>query len=79
MAIVVLVIIGIAAGFVATRLLRVEADPVTTAAIGVLGTVLGLLAVRLLLVGVTFLGALAAALLGTLGLAWLYREWRRRR
>lgn len=79
MAIVFLLIIGVTAGFVATRLLRVEANPIATAAIGVLGTVLGLLAVRLLLAGVTVLGALVAALLGALALGWLYREWLRRR
>lgn len=76
MQILFLLIIGVASGFLATRLLRVEADPLTTAAIGVLGTVLGLAAVRLLLAGVTVLGALAAAFLGALALAWAWRRYR---
>lgn len=64
---------GIAAGFVATRLLRIEADLLTTAAIGVLGTIGGILAVRFLVVGLTLFGWIAAALAGAFLVSWLYK------
>lgn len=64
---------GIAAGFVATRLLRIEADLLTTAAIGVLGTIGGILAVRFLVAGLTLFGWIAAALAGAFLVSWLYK------
>jgi uncharacterized membrane protein YeaQ/YmgE (transglycosylase-associated protein family) len=69
-----LIIVGIAAGFVATRLMRIEADLVTTSAIGVLGVVAGVFLLRLLLVGATLLGYLAGALAGAMVVAWAYKR-----
>ncbi|MCC6305775.1 MAG: GlsB/YeaQ/YmgE family stress response membrane protein [Rhodobacteraceae bacterium] len=75
MQVVILIIGGIAAGFVATRLLRLETDLLTTAAIGVLGSVAGVFAIRFLFVAVTYLGVIAAALAGAVVLSWLYRSY----
>jgi len=77
--ILAIAILGIAAGFVATRVLRIEADPVTTGAIGILGTLGGFLAVRFLIGAVTILGVLAAAFAGAFVLAWAWERYGTRR
>jgi uncharacterized membrane protein YeaQ/YmgE (transglycosylase-associated protein family) len=41
MPVIAFIIIGLAAGFLATRLMKIEADLPTTAAIGVLGALIG--------------------------------------
>lgn len=73
--VIFLIVGGIAAGFVATRLLRMQTDLPTTAAIGVLGTLAGLLAIRFLFVAVTYLGVIVAALVGAILLTWLYKAY----
>ena len=49
MSIVLLIIVGAAAGFIATRLMRIEADIITTIAIGIFGALIGGLVLRFLL------------------------------
>ncbi|MDA5093180.1 GlsB/YeaQ/YmgE family stress response membrane protein [Aliiroseovarius sp. KMU-50] len=75
MSILFLVIIGIAAGFLATRLMGVEADLPTTIAIGVLGALVG----GLLLRGVAALFGMASgfvgAVLGALAVLWIYKTY----
>lgn len=73
--VIFLIIGGIAAGFVATRLLRLDTDLLTTAAIGVLGTIAGVFAIRFLFVAVTYIGVIAAALAGAILLSWLYKVY----
>lgn len=77
--VLILIVGGIAAGYVATRLLRLETDLITTSAIGVLGVVVGVFALRLLFAAATIFGVIAAAFAGALALAWLYRAWVGRR
>ena len=75
MSIVLLVIIGAAAGFIATRLMRIEADIVTTIAIGIFGALIGGLVLRFLL---TIAGAMAGfvgAVLGAILLIWLWQTY----
>ena len=76
---VLLAVIGAAAGYVATRIMRVDTDLPTAMGIGVLGALLGGLALRLLMsVGgwfVTFVVALA----GSVALIWLWQQISRRR
>ena len=79
MAMLGLLIVGIAAGFLATRLLGVEADIFTTAALGIVGTLAGFVVLRLFSV---FLGAATwaiAAAGGAFLLAFAYRAYLRRR
>lgn len=75
MSILFLIIFGIAAGFIATRLMGVEADVVTTIAIGVLGALVG----GLLLRGIMALFGMAAgfvgAVLGALAVLWIYKTY----
>jgi uncharacterized membrane protein YeaQ/YmgE (transglycosylase-associated protein family) len=77
MNVIALIIIGAAAGFIATRLMRIEADIPTTMFIGVAGALLGGLILRLL---TTVMGAMAGfvgAVLGAMLLIWLWQRFRR--
>jgi uncharacterized membrane protein YeaQ/YmgE (transglycosylase-associated protein family) len=76
--ILLIVIIGAAAGFFATRLMKVQADVPTTIAIGVVGAVVGWLILRIL---VTITGAVAmfvSAILGAVLLLWLWQRFQGR-
>lgn len=79
MHIVLLAVIGVAAGFIATRLMRVELSAVETVAVGLLGAVVGGLLLRTLMVvsGLAFglIGAVAGACL----MIWLYLRFVKRR
>jgi uncharacterized membrane protein YeaQ/YmgE (transglycosylase-associated protein family) len=75
MPLVGLLIVGVAVGFLATRLLKVDLDTPTTIALGVLGALIGGLALRALVmiagIGAGFVGAL----LGALALIWVWKTW----
>ncbi len=70
-----LLIVGIAAGFIATRLMRIEADAVTTIAIGVLGALAGGLVLRLLAIVTGWAAGFVGAVLGAMLLIWLWRTY----
>lgn len=69
------IIFGIAAGFLATKILRLNTDVPTTIAIGVGGALIGALILRL----VSWLMGMAAgfvgAVLGALVLVWIYKKY----
>ncbi|MDW4550241.1 GlsB/YeaQ/YmgE family stress response membrane protein [Defluviimonas sp. D31] len=75
MAIIGLIIIGAAAGFIATRLMGIEADLVSTVAIGVLGALAGGLVIRFILMVSGWLGGFVGAVLGAMALIWLWRSY----
>ncbi|MEO3478685.1 GlsB/YeaQ/YmgE family stress response membrane protein [Phaeobacter sp. CAU 1743] len=75
MSIVALIIIGAAAGFLATRMMRIEADIITTVAIGIAGALIGGLVLRTLLAVVGMLSGLVGAVLGALLLIWLWQKY----
>jgi uncharacterized membrane protein YeaQ/YmgE (transglycosylase-associated protein family) len=75
MAILALIIIGAAAGFIATRLMKVETDLVTTISIGVLGALVGGLALRLLLAVTGLAAGFVGAILGAMALIWLWNTY----
>ncbi|AAV96449.1 GlsB/YeaQ/YmgE family stress response membrane protein [Ruegeria pomeroyi] len=79
MHIVVLIIIGAAAGFLATRLMRVEADIPTTMLIGIVGALIGGLILRALLTMMGWLSGFVGAVLGALLVVWLWQTYLRRR
>lgn len=70
-----LIIIGIAAGFLATRVMKVQADLPTTIVIGIAGALVGGFLLRLLLVMTTFAAGLIGAVLGAVALIWLYQKY----
>ncbi|GAW34470.1 putative membrane protein YeaQ/YmgE (transglycosylase-associated protein family) [Roseovarius sp. MBR-154] len=75
MGVVYLIIIGAAAGFLATRLMRIEAGVVQTVMIGIAGALIGGVVIRVLLMVTGLLGGLIGAVLGSLLLIWLYRMY----
>ncbi len=70
-----LLIVGIAAGFLATRLMKVNADPITTIAIGILGALVGGLTIRALVSVAGWAAGFVGAVLGAMALIWLWRTY----
>lgn len=75
MPLVALLIVGVAVGFLATRILKVDLDTPSTIALGVLGALIGSVILR----GLTMLAGIGAgfvgALLGALVLIWAWKSW----
>lgn len=75
MPLVALLVVGVAVGFLATRILKVDLDTPSTIALGVLGALVGGLTLRWLTmlagIGAGFVGALLGALL----LIWAWKTW----
>ncbi|RLL72243.1 GlsB/YeaQ/YmgE family stress response membrane protein [Paenirhodobacter hankyongi] len=78
MQVIALIIIGAAAGFIATRAMKMETDIPTTVAIGVIGALIGGLVLRFLMALTGALGGFVGALLGAFVLIWLWRQYGRR-
>jgi uncharacterized membrane protein YeaQ/YmgE (transglycosylase-associated protein family) len=70
-----LIIVGIAAGFLATRLMQIEADVPTTIAIGVAGALIGGLLLRSIVALTSWAAGLFGAVLGAMALIWLYKTY----
>ena len=75
MPIIALIIIGAAAGFLATRMLKLETDVLTTIAIGVFGALIGGFALRLLLTITGWMAGFVGAVLVAILLAWLWKTY----
>lgn len=77
MPLVALLVVGVAAGFLASRILKVNMDTPSTIALGVLGALIGTVVLRGLVmlagIGAGFVGAL----LGALILIWAWKTWAR--
>ncbi len=78
MPVVALIIIGAAAGFLATRLMRIEADIPTTMLVGIVGALVGGLILRALLTVMGWLSGFVGAVLGALVVLWLWQRYFRR-
>ena len=78
MPVLFLIIIGTAAGFLATRLMKIETDIPTTVAIGIFGALIGGFALRALVAVAGFMAGLVGAVLGAMILIWLYKTYYRR-
>ncbi|WP_439110258.1 GlsB/YeaQ/YmgE family stress response membrane protein [Lentibacter sp.] len=70
-----LIIIGAAAGFLATRLMRLETDIVTTMAIGIAGALVGGFLLRFLLTVMGLLGGLIGAVMGAMLVIWIWQKY----
>ncbi len=75
MVVLALIVIGAAAGLIATRLMGLQADLVTTIAIGVLGALMGGLVLRFLLALTGLAAGFVGAILGAVALIWLWRAY----
>ena len=78
MPIIALIIIGAAAGFLATRLMRIEADIPTTMLIGIIGALVGGLVLRTLITVMGWLSGFIGAVLGALLVIWVWQTYFRR-
>ena len=72
---VLLLIVGAAAGFLATRMMRLNTDVPTTVAIGVGGAVIGGLVIRSLVELAGWLSGFVGAILGAVVLIWLWKTY----
>lgn len=79
MSILYLVIVGAAAGFLATRLMKIEADIPTTMFIGIVGALVGGLVLRMLVSVLGWLSGFVGAVLGALLVIWLWQKYGPRR
>lgn len=70
-----LLIIGAAAGFIATRLMRIEANIVVTIAIGMLGALIGGVALTAILTVLGLAAGLVGAIIGALILIGLWKAY----
>lgn len=77
MGIVLLIVIGIAAGFLATRAMGIEADLLTTIAIGIAGALVGGFALRALVAVTGWMAGFVGAVLGAILLIWLWKTYGR--
>lgn len=74
-----LIIIGAAAGFLATRLMRIEASIPATLLIGIAGALIGGLILRALWTVMGLASGLIGAVLGAMLLLWLWQAYQRRK
>jgi uncharacterized membrane protein YeaQ/YmgE (transglycosylase-associated protein family) len=79
MPVVALIIIGAAAGFVATRLMRLNTGLVETIVLGIAGALIGGLVLRVLVTVTGWLAGFVGAVLGAMVLIWLWRTYGPRR
>ena len=75
MPVLALIIIGVAAGFIATRVMKLDANVITTIAIGVFGALAGGLVLRILLTVTGWAAGFVGAVLGAMALIWLWRKY----
>ena len=75
MPIFTLIIIGAAAGFLATRLMRLNTDVPTTVGIGVLGALLGGMVLRFLVMITGWMAGFVGAILGAMLLIWVWKTY----
>lgn len=75
MPLVALLIIGVAVGFLASRILKVDLDTPSTIALGVLGALIGTVVLRGLVMLAGIGAGFAGALLGALVLIWAWKSW----
>ena len=78
MPILTFLIIGTAAGYLATRLMKVNTDIPTTIALGIFGALIGGLVLRLLSSIMGLMAGFVGAVLGAMALIWAWQTWGRR-
>ena len=78
MGFIALIIIGAAAGFLATRLMKVEADIPTTMFVGIIGAMIGGLVLRVLISVMGWMAGFVGAVLGALLVIWVWQKYLRK-
>ena len=72
---VLLAIVGAAAGFLATRMMRIEAGVPATIAIGVGGAIIGSVLIRFLLEITGWMAGFVGAVMGAMLLLWIWKTY----
>lgn len=75
MPIIFLVIVGAAAGYVATRIMKTEMDLLPTIAFGIGGALIGGIALRVVLALTGWAAGFLGAILGAMALIWLWQQY----
>lgn len=75
MGIILMIIIGTAAGFLATRFMKLETDVPTTIAIGIGGALVGGFLLRALVMLTGWMAGFVGAVLGAMALIWLWKNY----
>lgn len=75
MIVVWIIIIGAAAGFIATRMMNLNTNVITTIAIGIGGALIGGFVLRALLTVMGWAAGFVGAILGALLLIWLWQTY----
>ncbi|ETD82854.1 GlsB/YeaQ/YmgE family stress response membrane protein [Rhodobacter capsulatus] len=78
MPIITFLIIGTAAGYLATRLMKVNTDIPTTIALGIFGALIGGFVLRFLISIMGLMAGFVGAVLGAMALIWAWQTWGRR-
>ena len=75
MGFIALFIVGAAAGFLATRLMKIEANVIITVSVGVLGALVGGVLLRTSLAVMGWAAGFVGAVLGAMALIWLWQRY----
>lgn len=75
MPILILIVIGAAAGYLATRVMKVQTDVPTTIAIGIGGALVGWFLLRFLVSITGWVAGFVGAVLGAMALIWLWQKY----
>ncbi len=76
MPVIAFIVIGLAAGYLATRLMRLDTDLPTTLAIGVFGALVGGFVLRSLILLAGWAAGFVGAVLGAMALIWLWKTYK---
>jgi uncharacterized membrane protein YeaQ/YmgE (transglycosylase-associated protein family) len=68
-----LIVIGAVAGYLATRIMQIKADPLKTIGIGIAGALIGGFILQVVLAIAGLLGGIIGAVLGAILLIWIYQ------
>ena len=69
-----LIVTGAVAGYLATRIMHIKADPLKTIAIGIAGALIGGFILQVVLTIAGLLGGIIGAVLGAILLIWIYQN-----
>ena len=75
MSVLFLIVIGVAAGFIASKVMKTDLSLVETIAIGVLGAIIGGFVLRALIAAGSLIFGLVGAIVGACILIWLYQRY----
>ncbi len=77
MSILLLLVVGAAAGFLATRFMGVEMNTLATVMVGVAGALIGAMVIRLLLAATGAVAGFVGAVLGAMIVIWVVQMLRK--